>query len=581
MGESRAERVENTAKDRQHGASCAVIQRASGRRFLSVWLPHFSVERLSASGIAGKAGIDSGRPTVVVREERGRQVLAGLGRNASVRGLAAGQALADARALDPNLSVVEADPEGDQKALGALARWAVRWTPSVTLDPPSLETGEAGLRLDTTGADHLFGGEAALVADVIDRLTRLGFTARAALAGTTGAAWALARFAPGGRALVLPSGQENARLAGLPLAALRLPPAVIEGLERVGIRRIDALNRLPRAPLTARFGPVVAQRLDQALGRLPEPVSPLPPTPPHRVRLGFPEPILHTDDLLRTIRRLLDRLGERLAREQAGTRSVRIGFWRTDGEVREIAVRTARPTRDTAVLTRLLEEKLPLLDPGLGIDMAILEAAPPEAVGATQTGLAEEAEARAAAEVSALTDRLINRLGPDAVTRLSPVASRLPERAERAVPLGAEEGRTARTMDRAPAKRLSSPVTRAATLPIAPPIAPRPIRLLSRPERIEATALLPDHPPVRFRWRGADHRVARAAGPERIAPEWWRAGLTASIPDGIANGDEPGTQSTRDYFRVEDGTGRRWWLFREGLAERGEAPVWYLHGLMA
>ncbi len=567
MGDPRAKGVE-----RRPERGTPHDQKTADRRFLSVWLPHFSVERMRAldagAGAGADAGADRSRPAVVVREERGRRVLAGLDRNAAARGLTAGQGLADVRALDPDLSVLEADPDGDRKALDRLARWAVRWTPSVTIDLPSCETGEAGLRLDTTGTDHLFGGEQALVAEVVDRLARLGFTARAALAGTAGASWALARFAPGGRTLVVPPGQERARLAGLPLSALRLPAAVVEGLERVGIRRIDALDRLPRAPLVARFGPVVTQRLDQALARLPEPSSPLPPTPPHRVRLGFPEPILHPDDLLRTIRRLLDRLGERLAREQAGTRSVRVGFWRVDGEVREIAVRTARPTRDAAVLSRLLEEKLGFLDPGLGIDMAILEASPTETLGAAQTGLAEEAAARAEAEVAGLTDRLINRLGPEAVTRLSPVASRLPERAERPVSITIETARKTTIQTKASV----SPSHR-------PPVAARPIRLLSRPERIEATALLPDHPPVRFRWRGADHRVARAAWPERIAPEWWRAGLSSTSterPD-----EESSTRSTRDYFRVEDGTGRRWWLFREGLAERGEAPVWYLHGLFA
>ena len=100
----------------------------------------------------------------------------------------------------------------------------------------------------------------------------------------------------------------------------------------------------------------------------------------------------------------------------------------------------------------------------------------------------------------------------------------------------------------------------------------RPLRLLDPPERVEALAEIPDGPPVRFRWRRVLHAVRKAEGPERIAPEWWR----------VRDDGSHAAALTRDYFRIEDEAGRRFWLYREGLFGRETAaPRWYLHGLFA
>ena len=96
----------------------------------------------------------------------------------------------------------------------------------------------------------------------------------------------------------------------------------------------------------------------------------------------------------------------------------------------------------------------------------------------------------------------------------------------------------------------------------------RPLRLLARPEPVEAIAQVPDGPPVQFSWRHVTHQVAQVEGPERIAMEWWR--------------DDRGNKLTRDYFRVESEAGARVWLYREGLYGREPGnPRWYLHGLFA
>ena len=529
------------------------------RRILHLWLPYLSVERYRRE--AGRGAEE--RALVLARDEQARRVVSAACSLASTAGIAIGRSVADALALEPGLMVAAADPAADRAALEALADWCGRYTPQVAVDPIGGEIGDGGLWLDITGCAHLFGGEAALLDDLVIRLDSLGWTGRAALADTAGAAWAVARF--GARAAqVIDPGAQRAAIALLPLAALRLPPAAVEGLERVGLRRIEALIPVARSPLTARFGPAVALRLDQALGLAPEPISPRAPMFPHRVRLSLPEPVATTEDVARATQRLLARLIERLEREHRGARRLRLAFYRVDGTVRQLTIGTSRPSRDAGALFRLLAEHFDKLDPGFGIDVVTLEALELDAAAPARTGLANGFKASEpghgnSVAIGDLTDRLANRLGTKSVTRPVARESHVPERAEAFAPMVlANEERWPR--------ELPGPGGASHGFSGATPGPNRPARLLRRPERVEAMALLPDHPPARFHWRGAEVRVGRAIGPERLAPEWWR---------------DQARHATRDYFRVEDVEGRRYWLFREGLAERGEAPVWYLHGLFA
>ncbi|MDF1794502.1 MAG: DNA polymerase Y family protein [Thalassobaculaceae bacterium] len=519
-----------------------------GRRVIALWLPHFAVERHHT-----QERCDADAVQAVATRERGRRVIAGLA--PGVAGLTPGMALADARALTPDLTLADWDPAADRAALRDLAAWCVRYTPLIAFDPASACLrdgigGDAALWLDVTGASHLFGGDWEMVADLVNRIASFGYTARACMADTPGIAWAVTRTAATGRGdVVVPSGAGIAAIARLPIMALRVPAAVAEALARSGLRRIGDVADLPRAPLAARFGPDLARRLDQAAGSLHEPIEPLSPPAPHRVRLGLPEPIGLREDIEHGVRRLLERLCARLERERAGLRRLRVDFFRAEGDVRSLTIGTGRPARDPVALFRLLAEHLDRLDPGFGIDVMVMEAERVEGRGIAQKDLAGPTAGAMGEGVQDMVDRLSNRLGEERVHRLEPVESHLPERAERP----------------------SAPAT-ASRWPTAPaPSVPRPARLLRRPEPVEATALLPDHPPAWFRWRGVDYRIARAAGPERIAPEWWE-----DLPADRRRGGR-----TRDYFRLEARDGQRFWLYREGLAERGEAPQWFVHGLFA
>jgi len=489
-------------------------------------------------------------PVALVRAEAGRLSLAAVDGAAELAGLAPGMLLADARALLPGLKTAAWRPEADARALARLAAWCGRYTPWSALDPADGGPGGglgggAGILLDVTGCSHLFGGEAALLADLVTRLCRQGFTVRAALADTPGAAWAVARFATsaGEPWSVVPPGRARTALAPLPPAALRLPPASCELLARLGLRRIDELIDLPPALLEPRFGPELAQRLRQALGAAAEPLSPLQPVPPWLARRVFAEPILTAEDIARGIQLLAGELGRRLEAGQHGARQLELTLYRVDGTLHRLALGTSRPSRDPAHMTRLFADKLGRVDPGFGVEVMTLAAAVTEPLTALQLVLDPMATGAATGRddggaLAGLIDRLEARLGSGTVFRQAPTESHLPERAvRRGPPFGAE-----------------------------PPAAwrragPRPLRLLAHPEAIEATALLPDRPPARFHWRRVPHRVVRAEGPERIAPEWWRE-------------DPARPGSPRDYFRVEDEEGRRYWLYRA-------AGRWFLHGLFA
>jgi len=476
-----------------------------------------------------------------VHDQGGRLLLAALDRAAAAAGLGPGMALADGRALVPGLKTAQLDPLEDARALARLAEWCGRYTPWTAVDPAGGGLGAgAGLLLDVTGCAHLFGGEAALAADLAARLARLGFTARLALADTIGAAWGLARFACDGPApwRVVPRGQARAALAPLPPAALRLSAAGGELLARFGLRSVGALYDLPPATLEPRFGPELAQRLRQALGLAPEVLSPLMAVPPHIARRVFAEPVVTGEPIAHGLENLARALCRRLEAEDLGARRLELTVYRVDGSLRRLALGTSRPSRDPDHLARLFAGSLEAIDPGFGIEVMTLAAPVTEPLSALQMVLSPEGAGRVDPRgLAGLIDRLGARFGLGRVFRQLPVESHLPERASGRAPALGPAGDSAWRRGR-----------------------PRPLRLFAHPEAIEAVALLPDHPPARFRWRRVQHEVVRAEGPERIAPEWWR--------------DDPGPAEARDYFQVEDAAGRRYWLYRAG-------GRWFLHGLFA
>jgi protein ImuB len=489
------------------------------KRIVSLWPPNWSTDRLNR-----RQPLPADTPVITIEEIGGRALVASSNPIAASGGVLPGLSLADARALMPGLAVFPADPSGDLAALARLADWCSRYTPLVALD------GADGLWLDVAGASHLFGGEADLLADLGNRLGKLGYRSRAAIADTPGAAWAAARFL-GHESRIIASGEARAMLTELPVAALRLPIAIAGDLERLGLRRIADLYPLPRAALARRFGLLPGERLDQALGRCEEPISPRLPAPMHRVRQMLAEPIIDADNVAGVLQRLMTRLCRELAGAGRGARKLELACYRVDGRVVKLGVGTSKPSRDERALLRLFADRLERIDPGFGIEALALAAPHVEPLADLQLAL-KRGEETGADSLAPLIDRLGNRLGFHRLARATPRESYLPERALQRLGALASPPR-ASAISRWPDRK-------------------SPMRLLARPEPVQATGL----PPEAFFWRGRRRLIRRAEGPARVSCEWWRG-----------ESSEP-----RDYWRLEDEEGGRFWLY-------GQGGGWYLHGL--
>jgi len=475
------------------------------------------------------------RPIILAVRSGQRDIVTAACPLARALGLAPGMALAHARALVSDLDIGAAEPEGDRGWLDRLAVHAVRhWTPTAAA------AGEDGLWLDLTGTAHLFGGEERFARRLVRFLRRLGFSARLAIAGTPGAAHALARF---GRddVMILPPGHESEALAALPLAALRLEPQALAAAARFGIERIADLYPMPRGPLARRLGRSAVERLDQARGIAHEPIVGVAPVDMPTARRSLAEPIATAEAIERVLGDLLADLADQLEKAGLGARALVLCCDRLDKGEQRLAVGTARATRDTKHLLRLFRLRIDRIEPGLGIEAMTISAPQveplaPEMVEAA-LGIGDRAR-----DLAPIVDQLVGRAGEAALFRLGAVESDVPERAVRRVP------------------PLESPS--------GWPCWSRPSRLFVRPEALHGVvALLPDHPPRRFRWRGQAYRVVAGDGPERIHGEWWRrAGELWAV---------------RDYFKVETDSGERFWIFRRGDGvEDGTGDLsWYMHGV--
>ena len=490
-------------------------------------------------------------PLVTTHKVGSRVEVAACNPAARACGLSPGTALTMARAQVPALDVREADPDGDAADLRALAELlARRWAPCVMISDTD------GLFIDLTGVAHLHGGEARFARRLVRLLARHGVTARIGIADTAGAAWAVARHGGG---IVAPGAQGDA-IARLPVAALRLDVTALELLARLGVDTVSQLLALPRAPLVRRFGRAITDRLDQATGRAPEPLDPVVPPTRVAVEQRFAEPIATPEAIAHWLRALMAKLCVALAQAGQGARAVELVAARVDGVPQRLRLGFARPTRDAAHMLRLALRRIEEIEPGYGLDAIALHVRRADPLGpeSLAPALAQESEP----DLATLVDALANRIGMGRLWRVTPVESDVPERSLAfSPPLDGATGRTA-TLRPDDVRRLD------ARPPDHPwhPRWPRPVRLLRRPEQVDhVLAELPDQPPRRFTWRGILHRIVRAEGPERISGEWWRR-----------VGER---QAVRDYVRVEDEAGRRFWLYRRGDGMRPETGDlrWFLH----
>lgn len=495
-------------------------------RYLSIWLPQPVVDRAVQLRPELKDV-----PFVLATPLRGRMVVQSASVAAMQQGIKPGMVVADARAVLPALQVYPEKEGRQQQLLTRLALWCLRYTPVAAIDPD-------GLLLDISGCAHLWGGEQAYLQDIMNRLRAEGYTVKAAIAGTIGAAWAVARYGSGFE-IVPPGGQLDALLA-FPPAALRLETGILERMFKLGLYKTGNFVNMPRTVLRRRFGQQLLQRIDQALGQAIETLTPVLPPMHFRERLPCLDPIRTRTGIDIALRKLLEQLCLKLLQEGKGLRSAVFKGYRIDGITEQVEIGTSRAVRHVAHLYRLFEQKIATITPALGIELFVLEAPVFEPLSVQQEALWQMLGGDAGTELSQLIDRLEGRLGAAAIHRYLPAEHYWPERSLKPAAALADKPDTPWRTDR-----------------------PRPLYLLPRPERVEVSVPIPDYPPLLFIYNGTIHKIKKADGPERIEREWW-------LEQGLV----------RDYYYVEDEQGARYWLFRSGQYE-AHTPEWFIHGFFA
>jgi len=497
------------------------------KRYLYIWFPYLLTDWISVKRPAVKNTC-----FVFTAPIHGRITITSVNAIAQQQGITKGMALADARAVVPDIGVFDEKPDRVKKLLKKLGEWSIRFAPIVAID------GNDGILLETSGCAHLWGGEASYLAAILDKLNILGYTCKGAISCTIGTSWAIARF--GKNCLIVPPQKEPEFLLQLPPQALRLEVIVVERLQKLGLNTINKFIQMPKSVLRRRFGSGILLRLGQALGTEDETITPIVVVPPYEERLSCLEPIRTAPGIEIAIKKLLEMLCSRLNTEGLGVRNALLKCYRVDGKIVKAEIGTSRSTSKTEHLLKLFALKIPGIEPKLGIELFTLEATKVELVNLFQEKLWNGSPGLQDKNLAELLDRIAGKLPGASIRRYLPQAHYWPERSIRPSISLAEPSQMQWRNDR-----------------------PRPIQLLNKPEAIDVTAPIPDYPPMNFRYKGKLHLVNKADGPERIEREWW-----------IDSGEH------RDYYIIEDEKGKRYWLFRSGHYGQ-ESTQWFIHGFFA
>jgi len=497
------------------------------KRYVSIWFRHLSTDWFALRQVQLNYV-----PFALRAPLHGRMIITATNAVAEKQGIYRGMSLADARAFTPDLEVLDDKPDLINKLLTRLAEWCIRFTPVVAIDPPD------GLILNATGCTHLWKGDIPYLNEIIKRLNDRGYDVQAAIADTIGVAWGVARF--GGEPFVIPRGMHIEALMNLPPEALRLEAEVIGRLHKLGLHQIRQFIHMPRPSLRRRFGQHLMMRLDMALGQEIESIQPVQPIEPYQERLPCLEPIVTATGIEIALKQLLETLCLRLQQDQNGLRTAIFKGYRIDGKIERIEIGTNRPSHHVNHLFKLFEVKLPSIEPALGIELFVLEAPKVEDYLSEQQKMWEESGGLNDPRLSELIDRLASKTSPQCIHRYIPDEHYWPERSFKPAASLNEKPTTYWRNDKL-----------------------RPLQVLPQPEPIEVTAPIPDYPPMLFRYKGVVHQIVKADGPERIEQEWW-----------LQQGQH------RDYYRVEDEHGHRYWLFRLGHYH-DKTYKWFIHGFFA
>ena len=499
------------------------------QRFMCIWFPYLLTDR----AIQLKPELN-GTAFVLAAPSRGRMIVRAASMEAMQKGIGLAMVVADGRAVLPGLQVFNYKEGVCEKILMELAEWCLRFTPVAAID------AHDGLLLDISGCPHLWGGEQRYLSDITVKLAEKGYRVRAAIADTIGTAWAAARYGNPGE--IIDTGDQQRALSDWPASGLRIEPEILERMQKLGFYTIRSFINMPGQVLRRRFGQGLLNRIGQALGTKPEPLVPIRPAVVFQGRLPCLEPVRTRTAIDIALQELLKQLAQQLIRESKGLRKAVFKSYRLDGQIQQIEIGTNRPVRNVLHLLKLFEQKIETIKPGLGIELFILEAPAVEDLSTLQESLwTALGDGDQNTELANLLDRIAGKIGIQAIRRYLPAQHYWPERSMKITQSIADKPETVWKLDR-----------------------PRPICLLKNPEKIEVTVPIPDYPPMLFIHKGTIHKVKKADGPERIEREWWMDKQT----------------QIRDYYRIEDETGARYWIFRSGTYDEGN-PAWFLHGFFA